>query len=91
MKIKAPQVPAGKNVYLWLAATDGSAKVFVNGRHMSYLNAKGAKSDVASGYAEPLSFDVTSAIKSDAENQIPIAATCTFMNELGTGGLLGPA
>jgi hypothetical protein len=90
-KIKVPAIANGKKVYLWLAATDGSAKVFVNGKPIPYVNAKGETTEAASGYAEPLSFDVTSAVTPNSPNQITIAATRTDLNELGTGGLLGPA
>ena len=34
--------------------------------------------------------DVTAAIKPGADNQITIKGTRTFINELGTGALLGP-
>ena len=36
-------------------------------------------------------FDVTAVVKPGAANQISILTTRTFFNELGTGGLLGPA
>ena len=89
--VKVPKLVPGKKLFLWLAATDGSAKVFVNGKHIPFHDAKGEVAEVASGYAEPFTFDITSAVKPDAENQITIAGTRTFINETGTGGLLGPA
>jgi len=89
-KVKVPAVPAGKKVFLWISSTDGEAKVFVNGQHIPYVNTKGIKADFASGYCEPFSFDITSAIKTGAENQITIAGKRVFLNELGTGGLIGP-
>jgi len=89
-KVNVPAVPAGKKVYLWVSSTDGSAKVYVNGQHVPYVNAKGEKADVASGFCEPFSFDITAAVKPGAENQITIAGTHLFLNELGTGGLIGP-
>lgn len=88
--VKLPKIPDGKKLYLWLAATDGSAKIFVNGKHVPYINAKGETTDFASGYAEPFSFDITSAAKPDAENQITIVGTRLFLNELGSDGLMGP-
>lgn len=89
--IPAPKLEAGKKVFLWIAATDGNAKVFVNGRHIPFLNADGKSEEMATGYAQPFTFDVTDAIKADGDNQITIAGTRVFINELGTGGLLGPA
>ena len=85
--VKLPAVPQDKKAYLWIAATDGRVKVFVNGQHVPYVNAKGDKSDSFSGYCKPASFDVTSTA---GENQISLFCTREFINELGTGGLLGP-
>ena len=89
-QVKVPAVPEGKKVYLWVAATDGACKVFVNGQHAPYVNAKGEKADEANGYCAPFSFEITGALKPNAENQITIIGTRNFLNELGTGGLLGP-
>jgi len=89
-QVKVPAVPAGKKVYLWVGATDGACKVFVNGQHAPYVNAKGEQTAEANGYCEPFSFEITGAVKSNADNQITIIGTRNFLNELGTGGLLGP-
>jgi hypothetical protein len=88
--VRIAAAPASKKTYLWISSTDGSAKVFVNGQHIPYVDGKGEKSDEFSGYCQPASFDITAAVKTGAENQITILATRTFLNELGTGGLLGP-
>jgi len=45
--------------------------------------------DAFSGYCKPARFDVTSATKPGA-NQITILCERTWLNELGTGGLMGP-
>jgi beta-galactosidase/beta-glucuronidase len=88
--VDVPAAPAGKKTYLWLGATDGSAKVFVNGKHVPYVDAKGGKKEAFNGYCEPASFDVTAALRPGA-NRIAIYCTRTFFNELGTGGLIAPA
>ena len=88
--VKVPAVPSGKKVHLWVGATDGIAKVFVNGKLISYVTDKGEKKEQIEGYCQPFSWDITEAIKPDAENQIALLCTRTFFNELGTGGLLGP-
>ena len=49
-----------------------------------------AKAAEANGFCEPFSFDITAAAKSNGDNLISIVGTRTFLNELGTGGLLGP-
>jgi hypothetical protein len=88
--VKLPTVPAGRKTFLWLASTDGSAKVFVNGRHVPYVNAKGEKSDEFVGFVQSASFDISAAIKPGAENQITIMCERRTINEIGTGGLMGP-
>jgi hypothetical protein len=65
--------------------------VFVNGKPIPYVNEKGESLPEFVGYANPASFDVSQAIKPDSENTIAIIGIRTGLNELGTGGLLGPA
>lgn len=89
-QVKLPALRPGKKVYLWIGATDGSAKLFVNGRHVPYADEKKGTLDEFNGYCQPVSFDVTEAVKSAANNQIALLCTRTFFNELGTGGLLAP-
>jgi hypothetical protein len=88
--VNLPPVPAGKKVYLWLGATDGRVKVFVNGRHVPFVGPKGEKADTFTGFCQPASFDITAAAAAGAENQVSLLCTREFLNELGTGGLLSP-
>ena len=87
---KTPKLTPEKKVTLWLAATDGKVKVYVNGQAVPFHNDEGEDLEMADGYAQPFSFDVTKFLRSDAENQITIAGTRHFINELGTGGMIGP-
>lgn len=89
-KIKLPPLAPGKKTFLWIGATDGRVKVFINGTHVPFTNEKGETADSASGYCQPFSFDITSTVKLDAENQIALFCTREVVNELGTGGLLAP-
>ena len=91
MKLKLPPLAASKKTFLWIGATDGRVKVFVNGQHVPHINEKGEKADSVSGYCQPFSFDISSAVKPDAENVISLFCTREIVNELGTGGLLSPA
>ena len=89
---KLPAVPAGKKVFLWIGATDGSAKVFVNGTAIKYVTpGKGEVKDAFDGYCQPsgTGFDVTAALK-EGDNQFAILCDRHNLNELGTGGLMGP-
>jgi len=91
-KATLPPVPKGKKIFLMLTSTDGSAKVFVNGKPIPYseTDPKKAARDVFDGYCQPVSFDITDAVKPNSDCQIAILCTRTEFNELGTGGLLGP-
>lgn len=90
MAVKLPAKSDGKT-FLWIGSTDGRVKVFVNGRHVPYTDEKGVTADSFSGFCQPASFDISSVIKPDAENQIALFTTRELVNELGTGGLLAPA
>ena len=90
------KLPEGKKAFLWIGSTDGSAKLFVNGKHVKYVvpektrwHKAGEVIDAFSGYCKPAQFEVTSAIKPGA-NQITILCERNWLNELGTGGLMGP-
>ncbi len=85
-----PSIPAGKKVYLWIGGTDGTAKVFVNGNPVPYVDDKGKEMERIEGYCQPFSWNITDAIKPGAENQITILSVRTGFNELGTGGLIAP-
>ena len=89
-------MPAGKKAFVWIGSTDGSAKLFVNGTHVKYVvpektrwQEKGAVVDAFSGFCQPAMFDVTGAVKRGA-NQITVLCERNWLNELGTGGLMGP-
>lgn len=84
-----PAIAAGKEAYLWIGSTDGSAKVFVNGTPIKYVNEKGETLDAFSGYSRAAQFDITGALKA-GDNQFTILCERTALNELGTGGLMGP-
>src|SRR5262245_58885227 len=89
-KIAVPPIPVGKKVYLWIGATDGRVKVFINGKHIPYVDAKGKTEDTFVGYCQPASFDITAGIKAGADNVVSLLCTREFLNELGTGGLIAP-
>ena len=87
---KLPAVPAGKKAFLWIGSTDGSAKLFVNGTHVPYVAPdSGDTKDAFDGYCQPARFDVTAALET-GDNQFTILCDRHHLNELGTGGLIGP-
>jgi len=89
--VKVPAIPADKKVFLWLSRSEGTARVWVNGQPIPFVNARGESvAESSAVYGNPLSFDITAAVKPGASNQITIRGTRVFINELGTGGLLAP-
>ena len=89
-QVDLADIPAGKRIYLWVGATDGRCKVFVNGQPASFKDPQGKVSSEATGYCEPFSFEITDLVRPNSNQQLTIVGTRTELNELGTGGLLGP-
>jgi len=77
--------PEGKKIYLWIGSTDGSVKLYVNGESIPFSQEK-AEFD---GYSRPATFDISNAVKV-GRNQFTILAERHKLNEIGTGGLMGP-
>jgi hypothetical protein len=89
--VALPPAAAGKKTYLWLAGNDGSVKVFVNGAHVPWTDAKGDKAEEFVGHMQPISFDITDALSSGDTAQITIRCDRLTPNEIGSGGIIGPA
>ncbi len=88
--IDVPTVDADRRIHLWIGATDGSAKLFVNGRHVSWVNSDGESVEAFRGYARPASFDITDHVNPGQPNQVTLLTHRLFINELGSGGLMSP-
>ncbi len=88
-EVDVPEVPSGRDVYLWLPATDGSAKLYVNGEHVPYITGGGDSREAFTGYGMPGSFKITEALRPGERNLIAFLCKRTGLNEVGTGGLLG--
>jgi hypothetical protein len=80
--------PAAANAptQVWLGGTDGKVRVFVDGKEAKFV----ATSTYATpeGYSAPFTFDAGNLAA--GSHTVAILATRTTLNELGTGGLLGP-
>lgn len=87
--VQLPAAAAGKKTYVWIGATDGSAKVFVNGKAIPYVAPDGKSADEFSGYMSPASWNITDAVK-DGANQITVLCERKDVNEIGTGGIMAP-
>jgi beta-galactosidase/beta-glucuronidase len=65
-----------------MAGVDESAKVWVNGKLVG-ASPKGA--------FRPFELDASEAIRPGSPNSIVVCVTNDTLNELGTGGIMGPA
>lgn len=90
-KVKVPAGGKNKKTFLWIPSEDGDVKLFINGKLVPYVNARGEISEqFKGGFCTPISFDITSFFKPGEENDFALIGTRTFLNELGTGGLMSP-
>jgi len=94
--VNLADLPAGRKAYVWIGSTDGSARLFVNGTPVKYVvpektrwNEKGDALEAFSGYCQPAQFEVTAAVK-PGPNQLTLLCERKWLNEIGTGGLMGP-
>ncbi|MBM4004881.1 MAG: DUF4838 domain-containing protein [Planctomycetes bacterium] len=89
-RVRIGPLPSGKKVYVWVGGGDGGCRLYVNGQSAKSRDAQGNESEEPNGFCQPFSFEVTSLVHPDADNQLAIVGTRTGLNELGTGGLLAP-
>lgn len=87
--VQIPTNAIGHRTFVWFSATDGHTKLFVNGKHIPYVDDKGTSHDRHSGAFRPVSFDITKAVAA-GENHLVVQCERTDLNEIGTGGLMGP-
>jgi beta-galactosidase/beta-glucuronidase len=87
---------AGRKIRLWLAAIDEAAKVWVNGKLITYEAEKREKDgsvtkevrDTLSGSWRPLEVEVTNAIEFGKPNTFVLKLINQNLDELGTGGIM---
>ncbi|SDE25356.1 Listeria/Bacterioides repeat-containing protein [Paenibacillus sp. UNCCL117] len=76
----------GKPIRLWFSGIDETARVWMNGIELS-LSANGK----GNAMMKPWEFDATPAIKFGESNLIVVDVGNESLDELGTGGITGPA
>jgi hypothetical protein len=81
-----PPGAASTPLQLWVAGTDGRIRVFVDGKEVQFVTTPNNKTP--EGYATPFAFDAGRL--SAGSHVVAILAARTSLNELGTGGLMGP-
>ena len=75
----------GRPIRLWLGGIDDTAQAWINGTPLKLL------SRGAAPIGRPWEFDATEAIRYDRSNVIVVKVSNRHLNELGTGGITGPA
>jgi hypothetical protein len=80
-RVLIPSDAAGKRLFLWFGGVDEKAQVWVNGK---MIGASGV------GTFQPFELDATAALKPGSTNLIVVMITNDKLNELGTGGIVGP-
>ena len=76
-----PTQAVGRRVFLWFGAIDEMAKVWLNGRLI------GTSPRIV---FKPFEMDATEAIRPGKPNTLVVCITNEVLNELGTGGIMGP-
>jgi hypothetical protein len=79
--VAVPKEAAGKKLFLWFGGVDEKADVWVNGKPIGASRV---------GTFQPFELDATNALKPGSENLITVLITNDKLNELGTGGIVGP-
>jgi hypothetical protein len=75
----------GRDLRLWFGGIDDTAKAWINGVALEQL-AKGA-----APIGRPWEFDATPAVALGKQNMLVVKISNRAVNELGTGGITGPA
>ncbi len=83
--VELPAAYAGRELRLWLGGIDDQAKAWINGVPLEQL-ARGA-----APIGRPWEFDATPALAAGKPNVIVVKISNRAVNELGTGGITGPA
>ncbi|UCE47293.1 MAG: DUF4838 domain-containing protein [Phycisphaerales bacterium] len=79
--VRIPEKYKGRRVFLWCGAIDEFAKVWVNGKTV------GISPQIT---FKPFEVDATEAIEPGRDNVVVVCVRNTRLNELGTGGIMGP-
>ena len=82
---EVPSKYGRRELRLWLGGIDDTAKAWLNGVALKELSRGSAP------IGRPWEFDATPAVKPDERNTLVVKISNRAVNELGTGGITGPA
>ena len=75
----------GRPIRLWLGGIDDTAKAWINGTELKVLSRGSAP------IGRPWEFEATESIRFGQSNVVVVKVSNRHLNELGTGGITGPA
>ena len=81
--VKVPESAGNGNVFLWLGMVDDEARVWVNGKACQKVQ--------GASLMKPFEYDITDAVRFGEENLVVVEVRNAWLDELGTGGLMGPS
>jgi hypothetical protein len=85
-RFDVPSSAASTPFRIWIGGTDGRFRVFVDGKESKFVATSSATTP--EGYTTPFTFDAGNL--SPGSHVVAILTTRTTLNELGTGGVMGP-
>jgi len=89
--VEVPRKYRDKKIMLWFASADDAAKVWVNGKLLGVSPGAVFDIDAHGGSTKPFEFDATESLRPGERNVVAVRVRRNKVNELGTGGIMGPA
>lgn len=89
-EVNLPKTIDGRKLMLWFAGVDDAAKVWLNGTLLGVSPGAVFDIDAHSGTTRPFELDATEAAIPGGVNVVTVRVRRNNVNELGTGGIMGP-
>jgi len=89
-EVVVPERFRGRRILLWFGGVDEHAKVWLNGRLLGTSDDPGHGLPAMRGVFKPFDLEATEAVRFGDVNTVAVKVTNTRLNELGTGGIVGP-
>ncbi|WP_166350107.1 DUF4838 domain-containing protein [Phytoactinopolyspora limicola] len=82
-KVHVPDEYRDRELFLWLGTVDETARAWVNGHELEVTRGGGS--------LKPQEFNATGRVVAGDVNEITIKVANASLNEIGTGGIMGPS
>ncbi len=81
--VEVPAATGSGDVFLWMGIVDDEARVWVNGKECPKVQ--------GGSLMKPFEYNITDAIEFGKENLVVVEVRNAWLDELGTGGIMGPS